>query len=77
MKKKLNITAIKVQSFVTELNNAEAQTVQGGTGNSFNPVCESQVAACQTAACSVVVACIPPPPPPTLRCVTFDVTCEF
>ena len=61
MKKKLSLTAIKVQSFVTELDKSEAQTVQGGTGNSFNPVCQSQVAACQTAACSIVNACITPP----------------
>jgi hypothetical protein len=60
-KQKLSLNSIKVQSFVTELNQSEAQAVHGGTGNSANPVCMSQVPACQTAACSIVNVCITPP----------------
>jgi hypothetical protein len=75
MKKKLNLTAIKVQSFVTELDKTEAQTVQGGQ-NTNNPVCNTEVAACNNThagpvcpdtilACSIGIACtyINCPPP--------------
>jgi len=61
--KKLRLNDLKVKSFVTELKSNEAKTVQGGSGNSLNPVCMSQVPACQTQACSVVAACPTPTPP--------------
>jgi hypothetical protein len=42
-KVKLNLNDIKVQSFVTALENADQQTVQGGSvGNSANPVCRTE-----------------------------------
>lgn len=59
-KQKLSLNSIKVQSFVTALDASEAKTVQGGQ-QTFNPVCLSEVPACQTAACSIVNICITPP----------------
>lgn len=45
MKKKLKLTGLNVQSFVTALSDSEKQTVNGG-GNTNNPVCNTLVAGC-------------------------------
>jgi hypothetical protein len=44
-KKRLKLSQLKVQSFVTKLENNESRTVQGGA-QSDNPACNSEVAAC-------------------------------
>ena len=44
-KKKLKLSELRVQSFVTKLDNTESGTVKGG-GQSDNPACNSEVAAC-------------------------------
>lgn len=44
-KKNLKLNELKVQSFVTELKSFESKTIQGG-GQSDNPACNSEVAAC-------------------------------
>ena len=66
-KQKLSLNSIKVQSFITALDKEEKQTVAGG-GNTNNPVCLSQVPACQRTVppnvcadtildCSIGIAC--------------------
>lgn len=49
-KKKLNLSDLKVQSFVTSLNNSAQKTIQGGTGQTVNPACATLVAGCQSQA---------------------------
>jgi hypothetical protein len=43
--KKLKLSDLKVQSFITALDNNEKQTIAGGD-NTNNPVCNTEVAAC-------------------------------
>ncbi|MCW3104369.1 MAG: hypothetical protein JWO09_2809 [Bacteroidetes bacterium] len=54
MKKKLKLSNLKVQSFVTQLNIDDSKTVKGGD-RSATPECATEVAACQftgTPACA-------------------------
>jgi hypothetical protein len=44
-KKKMKLSDLKVKSFVTELNNNESRTIQGGD-QSLTPACNTEVAAC-------------------------------
>jgi len=43
--KKLKLHDLKVKSFITELRENEAKTIQGGD-QSMNPACNSEAAAC-------------------------------
>lgn len=45
-KKKLKITDLKVNSFITALDKKDEGTVLGGVGNTMNPTCLSNVPAC-------------------------------
>jgi len=54
-KKNLKLSTLKVQSFVTQLNDTEARTIQGGDrtdnpgcfhGKSFQGACNTAVGAC-------------------------------
>lgn len=46
MKKKLNLTDLKVQSFVTNIENNQAKTLVGGSGPIVSPTYHE--AGCQT-----------------------------
>jgi hypothetical protein len=53
-KKKLKLSDLKIQSFVTELGNSDSKTILGGD-QTDNPQCNSEVPACQftgTPACA-------------------------
>lgn len=60
--KKLNLQNIKVQSFVTALDNAEQKTLHGGE-RTDNPVCNTEAGRqCMIfitpgAACSAIIPC--------------------
>jgi hypothetical protein len=61
--KKLKLSDLKVQSFVTALNENEKGTIAGGAGQSDNPACFSNNPICASAnpACNTNPAfCLPP-----------------
>lgn len=53
-KKKLKLSDLTVQSFVTEMNEGEKNTIAGGH-HSNNPSCHSDVPACQNTVANVCV----------------------
>jgi hypothetical protein len=77
-KKKLLLSGIKVQSFVTALSDGDKKTVVAGA-NTDNPFCRTQVAACVTLAavpvCVPSISCgspmsdCPPPLDTNLQCI--------
>lgn len=80
MKKQLKLKDLKVQSFVTALNDAEKATIAGGD-NTNNPACNSNVPACQRTVANVCVnagTCGFQPNGPQSTCpifITDDVEC--
>jgi hypothetical protein len=50
---KLKLETLKVQSFVTLIEGSNAETIKGGTGDTLNPACQTEVAACQNTVANV------------------------
>jgi len=71
--KKLKLNNLKVQSFVTELSNTDAKTVQGG-GNTDNPQCLSEVPACQFTGTPACAATVVPNCSLGIACTVIDCT---
>ena len=75
-KEKLKLANLKVQSFVTDMNEGEKQTIKGGNPFS-NPAFCTEVAACQNTQAQVCPSVLLPCIPPTFNCITFDITCQL